>query len=208
MLIDALHHRYATKHFSADKKVSENNIDKILEAGRLAPTSYGVQPFRFIVIEDLKKRLSLQPACYNQPQITDASHLVLLQVRISLDENFVNAFILHVEKERSLPQGALDDFKNMIIQSKVEHQTPESIFAWNQKQAYIALGFMIVAAAVENIDACPMEGFVQSQVDTILETESLFQTVALLALGYRDDSDPYASYLKVRAPHQDIIIKM
>jgi nitroreductase len=106
-----------------------------------------------------------------------------------------------------MPIEALADYKGMIMGSIVEGQLVKDVFGWTQKQAYIALGFMLFAAALENVDACPMEGFIAAQVDELVGTHPDYQTVTLLPLGHRDADDAFSQYKKVRWPHQEIIIK-
>jgi len=124
-----------------------------------------------------------------------------------LDKNFIEDFITHLEKERQMNPGSLTDYKNMIVHSIIENKSMDEQFAWSQKQAYIAFGFMLFAAAELHVDACPMEGFIGHKVDELLSTAHDYSTVAILALGYRDERDPYAHYIKVRTPHNQLVIK-
>ncbi|NBW57936.1 NAD(P)H-dependent oxidoreductase [bacterium] len=205
MFIESLEHRYATKKFDEKRKISQEQLDRILEAGRLSPSSYGLQPYRFVVIEDYKTRQEISPACYQQPQINAASHLILLQVRKTIDIAFINTYIELIATERSMPIASLTEFKNMIIGSTIGHPQAE-VFSWSSKQAYIALGFMIFAAALEKIDACPMEGFHAVNLDELLKTDADYQTVALLTLGYRDSQDPFADFKKVRWSREHLVV--
>jgi nitroreductase len=206
MFIHALEQRYATKQFDTTKKITKQQLNSILEAGRLAPSSYGLQPYRFVVVESLSAREALKAFCFHQPQIVQASHLVLIQARKSIDVAFIEDFIALIAQERSLPLESLNEYRTMMINTVVDGHLVKDVLAWSQRQAYIALGFMLFAAALEHIDACPMEGFIYSQVDDYLKTDSFYQTTALLTLGYRDQHDSFAQYKKVRRSHQDLIV--
>jgi nitroreductase len=208
MFIELLQKRYATKKFDATKKISTEQLDRILEAGRLSPSSYGLQPYRFVVIETQALKEKIQPVCFNQPQITQASHIILIQAKRSIDAAFVDKYVHLIASERSMPVEALAPYRAMMVDSVVEGHLVKDVLAWNQRQAYIALGFMLFAAALESVDACPMEGFMQDQLDALLETDSAYQTTALLTLGHRDTEDLFAQYRKVRWSKEDLILTL
>lgn len=189
-LVKAMNWRYATKRMNG-AKVPQGKLDRILEATRLSPSSFGLQPYTILVIEDQGLRKKIQPVAYNQPQIVEASQLLVFAVWENITSEKVSEFINHVAELRDIPADSLKNYQT-AIQSQVNGNPPEVIFNWAARQAYIALGTALVAAAVEEVDATPMEGFDPQAVDTILQLESKsLRSVALLALGYRDAENDY-----------------
>lgn len=137
-ILEALNRRYATKAYDATKKVSDEDLHTILEAMRLSPSSYGLQPWKFIVVTNPELRETLKAASYGQPQITDASHLIVLTVKKDMTESDINAYMESIATTRNMPIESLDGFKNMLLGATghLDHAMKES---WNMKQAYIAL---------------------------------------------------------------------
>ncbi len=202
--LDNLQWRYATKKFDSSKKLSREQLDELLSALRLSASSYGLQPYKFIVITDPDTRAKLREAAWDQSQITDASHLVVFAARKALDMAYVDHYLTMIAKERGMEIDQLKGFKDMLA-SPIQHMTPEDMEAWNKKQAYIALGFLLSAAAQMHVDACPMEGFDAARFDEILDLPKDGLTTAVICpLGFRAADDSAAQYKKVRFPKEEL----
>lgn len=201
-LLENLNWRYATKKFDL-RKIPQSDVEEILEAGRLAPTSFGWQALKFLVITNPKIREELRKHAWDQAQITDASHLIVLCTRTDVDAEYIKKFIAHTAKIKKAQVESMKNVQDMMIGS-LHGKTPEQILDWNKKQTYIALGFMLFAAAQKQIDACPMEGFDVGKFDDALglKKQNLTATV-LCTIGYRAD-DPYAKAPKIRWDAKDI----
>ena len=199
----ALGWRYATKRFISNKKIPSEALQKILESARLAPSSYGLQPYHLFVIEDSGLREKLRLASWDQPQITECSHLVVIQARKKIDAAYIGSYIDLVSKTRDIPVDALRDFRNAMLGTVGKNPESPEIQEWAKRQSYIALGFLLLTAAQLQVDACPMEGVEGPKYDDILGTAgSEFQTVAVAALGYRSPEDETQAYKKVRLPRE------
>ncbi len=203
-VLEALNHRYATQEFKADK-VPQEKLDLLLDAARLAPSSFGLQPWKMIVVENPEVRKKLRLAAWDQPKVTDAPHLVVFAARTDVDEAYVDRYIEEISKTRGVPVEALAGFSNMM-KSFINGRSKESVNAWSARQVYIALGFLLETAAIEGIDAGPMEGFDPAKVDEILELKKHNATSCLLiAIGYRSPTDKAAAYKKVRFAKDEIV---
>lgn len=206
-IIDALQWRYATKKFDPSKKISEIDLHELLEAARLAPSSYGLQPWGFVVVTDPALRKQLREHAWNQAQVEDASHLIVLCARTDVNEAFVKQYIETIVKTRNVPRESLKGGEDMIL-GFVKGETPESLVAWAQKQVYLALGILLESAALKRIDACPMEGFDPAKFDEVLGLKKHNMTATVLCtLGYRAADDHAAKHMKVRFAAGDVIIK-
>ena len=185
-VIRALRFRHACKSFNPDKKIPREKIDMILSAAHLSPSSFGLEPWRFVVFETDSAKQSLRPACWDQPQITDCSDLVVILTRPSLvlpDSDYVKQKFAR----RQLPADATEAYiarYRRHMQTEVEPRM--SYYAWGSKQCYIALGNMMTAAAAAGIDSCPIEGFDKQPVEEVLELNTdQYQVAVILALGFR-----------------------
>src|SRR6266446_6802957 len=167
-LLGQLHWRYATKQFDPNRKISDQDWATIEQALLLTPSSGGLQPWKFIVVTDPTVRAKLLPASYGQPQITNASHLVVFAAKKSFGEADVDAFINHAAATRGVPVESLTPFRDMLIGGIVKAQDEQARDGWARNQTYIALGNLLTSAALLGIDACPMEGFDRAQYDEIL----------------------------------------
>ena len=206
-MIDNLKWRYAVKRMNG-QKVSSEKVEKILEAIQLAPTSLGLQPFTVVVVTDPELRAKMSPAIYNQPQINEGSQVLVFAAWTELSNENIQKYINHIASVRGIPVESLDGMKNMIIGS-VAGKTPEQILNWNSRQAYIALGFGLFAAANEQVDATPMEGFDADALDAVLglKEKGLHSTV-ILTLGYRDaENDRLSSASKVRREKAELFMR-
>jgi nitroreductase / dihydropteridine reductase len=207
-LLEALKWRYATKRMNG-RKVPQEKIDSILEAASLAPSSMGLQPYTLLVIENEETRRKLQPAAYNQPQLTEGSHLIVFASWTNVTEEQVDEYIRHIASVRNVPVESLDGFRASLM-GIVTGRTTEAKAEWAARQAYIAFGTAIAAAAVEHVDATPMEGFNPQAVDEILGLkEKGLTSVTMLALGYRDESADFLSGAKkVRRSKEKLILEV
>ncbi|MBR8537422.1 NAD(P)H-dependent oxidoreductase [Carboxylicivirga sediminis] len=205
-ILEKLNWRYATKHFDVNKKLSKEQLDLIKEATNLTPSSFGLQPFKIIIIENNDIRQKLQEAAWNQPQTTDASHLVLFAANTHLSSDDVEAFIKLISEVRNVPVEALAEYDAMM-KGSIASMSQEDATNWAAKQAYIALGQLMVTCAVEGIDTCPMEGFDKKAFDQILDLPSKNLTsIVMAAVGFRSSDDKYQHLPKVRKALDDIII--
>jgi nitroreductase len=197
--------RYAVKQFDATKKIPAETWAKLEEALILSPSSYGLQPWKFFVVTNPEVRAKLHPASWNQPQIVDASHLVVFAVKKGMGAADVERFVKRIAEVRGVPVESLEGYKGMMVGS-FSRQTPEGIDAWMSKQVMIALGFFLASAAMLGVDACPMEGFMPEKYDEILGLKAKgYGSVVIATAGYRSADDKYAMAPKVRFAHSDMI---
>ena len=204
-IIKKLEWRYATKEFDPAKKISEEDMHVLLESARLAPSSYGLQPWKFIVVENTELREKLKAAAWNQGQITDASHLVVLCRLAALDETHVQKHVEKTAELRAISLEELSGYKDMMV-GDIKNRTKEGLENWMAKQVYIALGFMLHTAAQMQIDTCPMEGFDPKQFDEILGLEALgVNSVVLCAIGHRKEGDKLAKATKARFHKEEVV---
>ena len=194
-LLKSLEWRYATKKMNGEK-IPQDKLERILEATRLAPSSYGLTPYNVIVVEDQKLKEELQGACYGQTQLSESSAVLVFATWDEVTENSVGNYINEIAKQREIPVESLNGLQDMMNGS-LTNMTHEQKISWAQRQAYIGLGFALTAAAVEEVDSTPMEGFVPESVDTVLGLQELgLKSVVVLPLGYRDTENDYLSTLK------------
>jgi nitroreductase len=206
-LLDSLKWRYAVKRMNGNK-IPEATMNTILEATKLAPSSFGLTPYNIIVIEDEETRKKLQPHFYNQPQVGESSALVIFATWNSITEKEVGEYMQEIAEERGVPVESLNDFAS-YINGSIKNLTAEQLQIWAAKQTYIALGFALVAAATEEIDATPMEGFKPDAVDEALGLKELgLHSAVAVTLGYRDAANDYLSGAKkVRRASEKLIIR-
>jgi nitroreductase / dihydropteridine reductase len=206
-LIESLQWRYATKKMNGEK-VPSDKLERILEAIKLAPSSYGLTPYTVLVIEDADTKAKLQPACYGQSQVVDSSAVIVFANWTTIDNNKVDEFIQDVADQRGMDVTNLTDYSN-YIKGAISNLTDEQKQTWASKQTYIALGVGLVAAASEGVDSTPMEGFIPSQVNEVLGLNDLgLSASVILTLGYRDAANDYLANLKkVRRSSDKLFIK-
>jgi nitroreductase/dihydropteridine reductase len=207
-LIENLNWRHAVKAYNPEKKVSQEDLNKILEAARLAPTSSGLQPFRVIVVEDQDLKNKMVEGALNPEVMRDSSHVLVFAAWDSYSNEKIDKVYDYTTDERDLPRGRFGSYTDKI-KEMYGAQTPEQHFAHTARQTYIALGLAMAQAAELKIDSTPAEGFSNEVVDEILGLKELgLKSVSLLYLGYRDqDNDWMASMKKVRIPMEEFIIK-
>ena len=206
--LESLHWRYATKRMTGEK-IPNEKINTILEAARLAPTSSGIQPFSILVITDRKLMEKIQPIAYNQPQITEASHLLVFAVWDNITSEKIDYVYDQITRERNLPADALASYVDRLKEMFAD-MTKEEQFNWAARQAYLAIGIVTAAAAIEKIDATPMEGFVNFELDKELKLrEKGLRSTTIIALGYRDTANDWLANMKeVRRPKEELFIEL
>src|SRR5690606_245824 len=194
-LLEALNWRYATKKMNG-QAVPQDKVDKILQAAHLAPTSSGLQPFEVIVVTNQELKEKIQAIAYNQSQITDGSHLLIFAAWDKYTDERISGIFSRLNIERGLPDSATDNYKNKLI-NLYTNQTAQQNFEHAARQAYIAFGTAIAAAAELKVDATPMEGFDSKALDSLLNLEERgLKSITLLPLGYRDESNDWLVNLK------------
>ncbi len=205
-LLSALEWRYATKKFDATQKIPAEEWKALEQSLVMAPSSYGLQPWKFIVVQNPEVREKLKAASWNQTQVTDASHLVVLATKEKITEEDVQEFMNLNATVRGIPVENLKGYQDMIIGDLVKGPRSAIIGSWAQRQAYIAMGFVMESAAMLKIDTCPLEGLDPAAYDQILDLQgSGYKTVAAVALGYRHADDGYAKAKKVRFAKEKVI---
>jgi nitroreductase len=205
-LLTALHWRYATKVFDAQKKIPADTWQTLEQSLVLTPTSYGLQPYQFLVINNPAKRAELLPHSWNQHQVVDASHFVVFTARTEMQEADVDKLIRRTTDLRKLPAGVPNAYRGMMLGDVVNGPRGKIAHEWATRQAYIALGNLMTCAAVLGVDACPMEGLNPLEYDKILNLAGGgYATVVACALGYRAAGDKYASLAKVRYEVKDVV---
>jgi len=206
--IENLHWRYATKKFNPEKQVSKDDMETLLEAIRLSASSYGLQPYEVMVIEDPEVRAKLKPAAFGQPQITDASYLLVFAYNTNVDEHYLDEFIKNNSETRNKPVEDFQDLKEMIHNSVLTF-TEEVKHIWASRQVYIALGNLLSAAADLKIDVCPMEGFDSAEFDELLDLKSKdLKSVTLATVGYRSETDQLKDAKKVRKSKDELFTRI
>lgn len=202
---ESLHWRAAIKTFDAQKKIPSATFAALEQSLVLAPSSFGLQPWKFVVVSDPALRAQIRAAAWNQSQVTDASHLVVLAARSTITGDDVERHMRRITEVRGVPRESLNSYAG-VINGFVTGSTPMPLDQWNARQVYIALGFFMLAAANMGVDTCPIEGFDPPKVDAILGLPGAgYNAVVLVAAGYRAADDPYSKQKKVRFPAESVI---
>lgn len=206
-LIDALNWRYAVKKMNG-QPVEQDQVDQIIKAAQLAPTSSGLQPFKVIVITNQELKEQILPIAYNQAQVVDASHLLVFAAQENYTEEGIDEVFDRMNRERGLPLNTTDDYKNQLKGTLLSRSAEEN-FHHAAKQAYLAFGVAIAQAALLKVDHTPMEGFDASKLDELLGlNEKQLKSVTLLPLGNRDENGDWLVNLKkVRKPLNEFVIE-
>lgn len=196
--------RYATKKFDATKKVSDEDLETLLEATRLSASSYGLQPYHVFVVSDQEVKEKLKPASWGQSQITDASHVIVFANATDFGEELVDDFLENVSETRKIPVENLKGYSD-FMKSKLLELPLETKSDWTTRQAYIAFSNMMQAAAELKIDTCPMEGFEADKYNEILGLdEKNLNAAVVLAIGYRSEEDNTQHLPKVRKSKEEL----
>ena len=184
--MEAMDFRHACKIFNNTKKISKKDLLFILETGRKSPSSFGMEPWKFIVVQDQKLKEKLKPFCWDQPQITTCSDLVIILAKIE-DVKSSSGVPAKRFARRNMPQEKLDFYLNIYSEHLSDTMSSdEKVLAWTAKQCYIALGNMMTAAAIKGIDSCPIEGFEKEKIEEVLELDtSKYQLSVIVPFGYR-----------------------
>lgn len=203
-IVSQLQWRYATKAFDSSKKITATDWAALEASLVLAPSSYGLQPWKFVVVTTQAVKDKLPAAAWNQSQPKDCSHFVVIAARKMTDPGYVQKFVDSIAAQRGVPASSLEGYKQMMLDKA--GRNPAGNLDWNTRQCYIALGMLMESAALLGIDSCPMEGIVPASVDEILGLSgSDYTTVVACALGYRASDDKYAELKKVRFAPSDVV---
>ena len=207
-IIDSLKWRYAVKKFDSEKQLSSTQINTLKEAFNLTATSYGLQPIKLVVVKNKEIQKELVPHSFNQNQILEASHLLVICVPDNYTTEEVENYFNLVQKIRNTPEEITKPFKDFLT-ADIQKKSQEELLLWNKNQAYIALGNLMTVCAVEKIDACPMEGFIPNKYDEILGLKSHnLKSVLVLPVGFSADDCYMKDLPKVRKETQDIVIEI
>ena len=208
-LIEALNWRYAVKKFDNTKKIDAGTWQALEDTLVLTPSSYGLQPWKFLIVTDKSIMQQLTPASWGQKQVEDCSHLVVMAVKEKVEISQIDHYIDEIVKVRGGDKAQLEGLKKMMIGDLVEGARSKVAFEWAARQAYIALGNLMTAAAIVGVDTCPMEGINPAKYDEVLGlVDSGYKTVVACPLGYRAADDKYADMKKVRFSHSEMIKKI
>lgn len=205
-ILSALNWRYACKVFDPIKKIPVETWDALEQSLILTPSSFGLQPWKFLVIQDPTLRESLVAHAWNQRQVADASHLVVMTVPKVMPETHIDANLMRMAEVRGGTPDALMGFRKMLTGFRDSMETAGGLEQWAKLQAYIALGQFMLAASLLGVDTCPMEGFVPAKFDELLGLDAQGWTTAVLCpAGYRHPDDRYAVLPKVRFDGSTVI---
>ncbi len=208
-LIDCLNWRYATKKMNPGKRVSQEKVERILEAARLAPTSSGLQPFEIVVVTSAEVRTRIPPIAWNQRPITDCSHLLVFAAWDNYTPERINHMFDLTNEVRGVKNEGWENYRNMLLDSYPQ-RSAEVNFQHTARQAYIGLSAALIAAAFEEVDGTPMEGFDPKALDEILSLPARgLRSVAILPLGYRqEEGDWLVKLKKVRRPREQFVTEV
>jgi nitroreductase len=198
----ALSFRHACKSFDDTKKIPQDDLKFILEAGRRSPSSFGMEPWKFLVVQDQELKEKIRPYCWNQPQITTCSDLVIILAKIK-DLKPDNSYVETMFSRRPLPHEKIDAYLDLYSKHLAHTMSSdENILCWTARQCYIALGNMMSAAASIEIDSCPIEGFEKENLEKLLELDtSEYQLAVILPLGYRINEQS----TQLRLPFEEVV---
>ena len=206
--IKALQWRYAVKKFDEKKILPESKVDILKQAFNLTATSYGLQPIRLVVVKNKELQESLKEKAMNQVQLSTASHVLVICIEDNVDKEFILNYFERVKRIRETPDEILDPFKNFLLED-FGNKSNEELAIWAKNQAYLVLGTLLTVCATEEIDACPMEGFLPEAYDELLNLkEKNLKSVLVLPVGYRAKDDIFSSFKKVRRAEEDAIINI
>ncbi len=203
-IIEDLNWRYATKRFDSTQKISKKDLETIKESLRLVPSSYGLQPLKYIFVESKNIREQLVPASYGQRQVQDASHLILICSHQKMEEKQIDAYLENVAKTRDVELSTTKGYGDFMKQT-ISRMSENEIKSWNDKQAYIALGQLLQTCSTLRIDATPMEGFDSNQYAEILGMNNEEYKINLVCpIGYRHEEDSSKDLKKVRKSLEEL----
>jgi nitroreductase len=207
-IIDSLKWRYAVKKFDTDKELSKAQVNTLKEAFNLTATSYGLQPLKLIIIKNKVVQEKLVPFSWNQPQVLQASHLLVICIQDNYTTKEVENYFNLVQKIRNTPDAVINPFKKFLT-AEISKKTQEELYISNKNQAYIALGNLLTVCAYEEIDSCPMEGFTPDKYDEILDLKKdNLKSVLVLPVGFRATDDYMKDLSKVRKDLSESILEI
>lgn len=207
-IIESLKWRYATKKFDANRFLDDSQIEILKEAFNLTATSYGLQPIRLVVIKNKELQAELVPHSWNQKQVVDASHVLVLCIDTKIDTETIQNYFKRVKAIRNTPDEILAPFREFMIDT-FSKKTDEELKTWASKQAYIALGNLLTVCGAEKIDSCPMEGFIPEKYDEVLGLEAHgLSSVLVLPVGYRAEDDMFSDMNKVRKSIAESVLEL
>ena len=207
-IVADLEWRYATKKFDKNLKLSREKLNILKEAFNLTATSFGLQTINLFVVENQEIRDNLLKYSYDQKQIIDSSHLLVICIKESIEDNDVNEYYDNIKSIRNTSETILNPYRNNLIKT-MKAMTKKQQQQWSMNQAYIALGNLMTVCAVEKIDSCPMEGFLPVEYDKILDLKKKgLKSALLLPVGYRAEDDMFADFKKVRKNIEETIIEL
>lgn len=205
-LFESLMWRYATHAFDKNKKISQADWDLVEDVLRLTPSTFGLQPWKFIVVQNVELRQKLLPYTWNQSQVLDCSHYIVFATLSQISEAYVMKYMKKVSDVRRAPLDLMAEYKNKIMGSVQGPINEANIIHFTRRQAYIAMGSLLTSAALMRIDTCPIEGLDREKYDDLLGLKGTdYRTIAAVACGYRSSEDRYAKLQKVRFEKSEII---
>ncbi|MEE3717981.1 NAD(P)H-dependent oxidoreductase [Tumidithrix elongata RA019] len=205
-LLEHLNWRYATKQFDPSKTISPEVWTALEDSLVLTPSSYGLQPWKFLIITSKELKEKLRPLSWNQAQVTDCSHYVVFTIKKNLTAEHVDRFVARTAEVRGGSVEAIAGYRNMMVSDVVYGARSFNVNEWATRQAYIALGNFMTCAALLGVDTCPMEGIEPVNYDKVLELPAKgYATVVACAAGYRSEGDKYAALAKVRFPKSEVL---
>lgn len=208
-IVEQLKWRYATKQFDPTRKISAEDWATLEQSLMLTPSSFGLQPWKIVVVNDPETRRRLLPVSYGQRQVVDASHVVVFAIKKHITEREIDHYIDLIAEVRSVPRESLNNFRDVLIGGIINGMDDSARQAWAARQAYIGLGNFLSSAALMGIDACPMEGFLPNEFDQILDLRAQdLHAVVMVAAGYRAQQDKYAGLKKVRLPKEQVLMEI
>ncbi len=208
-LLNQLNWRYATKQFDPQRKISPETWAALEETLVLTPSSFGLQPWKFLIVTDPEVRERLVPASWGQRQVADASHLVVFAVKRNFGEADIDAYLNRITAVRGATRDSLGGYREVMVGNLITNRTDAARKNWATNQTYIALGNFLTSAALLGIDACPLEGIELAKYDEILGLEKQgLSAVVAAAAGYRAVTDKYAAAKKVRFERSDVLLEV
>ena len=205
-IIKDLEWRYAVKKFDSSKEIKASKLETIKKAFNLTATSYGLQPIKMVILKNKKLQEQLVQYSYGQQQVAQASHVLILCIEKKIDADYISGYFKKVKEIRGTSDSVLEPFKNALV-SEFNKMDSKQIEHWATNQAYLAMGNLLTICAVEQLDACPMEGFIPDSYDELLNLGSKdLRSVLVLPIGYRAEDDMFSEFKKVRRDMENSII--
>jgi len=205
-LLESLNWRYATKKFDSSKTISPEIWAALEDSLVLSPSSYGLQPWKFLIITNPETKEKLKPLSWNQSQVTDCSHYVVFTIKKNLTAAHIDHFIDRTAVVRSMPAESMKGYRDIMVSDVVNGPRSLTVNEWATRQTYIALGNFMTSAALVGVDTCPMEGLEPANYDRVLGLpDKGYATVVACAAGYRAEDDKYATLAKVRFLNSEVV---